>query len=70
MDDDDGVEPRIIRPNCPKCLHPTEPHLGEIFAGWQCPECGELVTIEEVTHPSWWASTTTGWKPEHGYTFE
>jgi len=67
MQDGDEMDltPPIL-PNCPKCLHPTEGYDGDLFAGWVCPACGEVILIEEVTHPHWWASVTTGWKPEHG----
>jgi len=64
MVDDEGA----VRPNCPTCLGPTDAYLGDLFAGWVCPNCGEIITIEEVTHPGWWANASSGWKPEHGVT--
>lgn len=70
VDDDEIDDTPSIRPNCPKCLTATDAYLGELFAGWVCPACGEIITIEEVTHPQWWATATTGWKPEHGYAVE
>ncbi len=52
FDDEYDDAPAAV-PNCPACLK----RMTVLYdsSGWHCEDDGEILLIEEVTHPSWWS---------------
>jgi len=55
-DEDEYDDTPPIRPNCPACLHPMS--ILYDGSGWHCEADGQILLIDEVTNPGWWAKAT------------